>query len=76
MSFVNVYECVCVCAFNPFDFEAGTWDLIVLVPSIADISLLFFLKYIKFCKLDSNVIFSIDLPCEALSSKENNSRLI
>ena len=29
VSFVNVYQCVCT-SF-PFNFEGGTWDLIVLV---------------------------------------------
>ena len=32
VSFVNVYQFVCVCASFPFGFEGGVWDLIVVVP--------------------------------------------
>ena len=32
VSFVNVYQFVCVCASFPFGFEGGMWDLIVVVP--------------------------------------------
>ena len=28
MSFVNVYQFVCVCASFPFGFEGGMWDRI------------------------------------------------
>ena len=32
MSFMNVYQFVCVCSSFPFVFEGGIWDLIVLIP--------------------------------------------
>ena len=31
LSFVNVYQFVCVCASFPFVFEDGIWDLVVLI---------------------------------------------
>ena len=32
VSFVNVYQFLCVCLSFPFGFEGGVWDLIVLIP--------------------------------------------
>ena len=37
MSFVNIYQfvCVCVCASFPVGFRGGMWDLLVSGPIIA-----------------------------------------
>ena len=48
MSFVNVYQCVCVCF--PFGLAGGMWDLIVLVPDHC-LSLLFLKEILKTNKL-------------------------
>ena len=32
VSFVNVYQLLCVCPSFPFGIEGGMWDLIVLIP--------------------------------------------